>query len=121
VAVIADSPTSKLWEIPVKHLHRFGGDEGVLLVGTDEIVYKSAKAEDSRSWRYQDIDNISTSGPFQLTITSFERARMHYGSRKGFEFQLKHRLEEAQYDDLWLRLNKSKGLQVLNSYRRGAQ
>jgi hypothetical protein len=117
VAAIADSPDSMLWEIPVKHLHGFGGDEGVLQVGPDEIVYKSAKSDESRTWRYEDIENISSSGPFQLTITSFERARMHYGSRKGFEFQLKQRLEEARYNDLWLRLNQSKGLKILNSYR----
>ncbi len=115
VAVIEDTPISVLWEIPVKHLRPFGGDEGVLQVGPDEIVYKSAKRDESRTWRYQDIDNISSSGPFQLTITSFERARLDYGSRKGFEFELKQRLEEARYNDLWLRLNRSKGLQVLSS------
>ena len=117
VATIADSPIRVLWEIPVKHSHRFAGDEGVLQVGTEEIVYKSVKTNESRTWRYEDIENISTSGPFQLTITSFERARLHYGSRKGFEFQLKQRLEEARYNDLWLRLNQSKGLKILNSYR----
>jgi hypothetical protein len=117
VATIATSPSNVLWEIPVKHLHRFAGDEGVLQVGTEEIVYKSVKTNESRTWRYEDIENISTSGPFQLTITSFERARLHYGSRKGFEFQLKQRLEEARYNDLWLRLNQSKGLKILNSYR----
>ena len=117
VAAIADGAASMLWEIPVKHLHSFGGDEGVLRVGPKEIVYKSAKSDESRTWRYEDIENISSSGPFQLTITSFERARMHYGSRKGFEFELKHRLEEARYNDLWLRLNQSKGLTILNSYR----
>ncbi len=119
VAAIGDSPSGMLWEIPVKHLRPLSGDEGVLLVGPDQIVYKSTKTDESRSWRYEDIDNISSSGPFQLTITSFERARMHYGSRKSFEFELKQRLEEARYNDLWLRLNRSKGLQVLDSYREG--
>lgn len=116
VAAMEDTPTSMLWETPVKHLRPFGGDEGVLRVGPDEIAYQSARRNESRTWRYQDIDNISSAGPFQLTITSFERARMHYGSRKSFEFELKQRLEEARYNDLWLRLNRSKGLQILNSY-----
>jgi hypothetical protein len=117
VAAIVDSPTSMLWAIPAKHLHPLAGDEGVLQVGPDEIVYKSAKTNESRTWRYEDIENISSSGPFQLTITSFEHARMHYGSRKSFEFELKQRLEESRYNDLWLRLNQSKGLKILNSYR----
>ena len=104
----------------MKHLQRFGGDEGVLQVGPDEIVYKSADKAESRTWRYEDIENISSSGPFQLTITTFERAKTHYGSLKGFNFELKQRLEEARYNDLWLRLNQSKGLKILNSYRAGS-
>ena len=106
-----------LWEIPVKHLLRFGGDEGVLQVGSDEIVYRSAKKSESRTWRYQDIDSIGSSGLFQLTITTFERAKTHYGNLKGFNFELKQPLEEARYNDLWLRLNQSKGLKILTSYR----
>jgi hypothetical protein len=120
VASIEDSPATVLWEIPVKHLLRFGGDEGILQVGTGAIVYKSAKKEETRTWRYQDIDNITSSGPFQLTITTFERAKLQYGSRKAFNFELKQRIEEARYNDLWLRLNQSKGLRVLTSYRAGA-
>ncbi len=117
VAAIPDSLSNILWEIPVKHLLRFGGDEGVLQVGPDAIVYKSAEKAESRTWRYRDIENISSSGPFDLTITTFERAKTHYGNLKGFNFELKRRLGEARYDDLWLRLNQSKGLRILDSYR----
>jgi hypothetical protein len=117
VAAIPDSLSNILWEIPVKHLLRFGGDEGVLQVGPDAIVYKSADKTDSRTWRYEDIENISSSGPFDLTITTFERAKTHYGNLKGFNFELKRRLEEPKYNELWLRLNQSKGLKVLDSYR----
>src|ERR1039458_5483375 len=95
-------------------------DEGVLRVGVDEIVYQSAKASESRTWRYQDIENVSTTGPFQLTITTFERAKTHYGNLKGFNFEMKQQLDEAHYSDLWLRLNQSKGLKILTSYREGA-
>ena len=117
VAALTEQPASILWERPVKHLLRLGGDEGVLRVGTDSIVYSSEQKNASRTWRYEDIDIISSSGAFQLTLTTFERAKMDYGSRKQFNFQLKQRIEEAQYDKLWLRLNESKGLKVLESYR----
>jgi hypothetical protein len=117
VAEIPDHVSNALWEMPVKHLLPFGGDPGVLQVGEDKIVYKSAAEDKSRTWRYEDIDNISSSGPFQLTITTFERARMHYGSRKIFNFELKQPLDDARYDGLWLRLNQSKGLKVLTGYR----
>jgi hypothetical protein len=120
VAAIPDRLSNILWEIPVKHLLRFSGDEGVLQVGPDAIVYTSADKADSRTWRYEDIENVSSSGPFELTITTFERAKTHYGNLKGFNFELKRRLEEAQYNELWLRLNQSKGLKILNSYRESA-
>ena len=117
VAAIPDHLSNILWEIPVKHLLRFGGDEGVLQVGPDAIVYQSASKAESRTWRYEDIENIGSSGPFELTITTFERAKTHYGNLKGFNFELKQRLEEARYNELWLRLNQSKGLKILDSYR----
>jgi hypothetical protein len=117
VGAIPDHLSNILWEIPAKHLLRFGGDEGVLQVGAETIVYHSANKDESRTWRYEDIENISSSGPFELTITTFERAKTHYGNLKGFNFELKRRLEEAPYNDLWLRLNQSKGLKILNSYR----
>jgi hypothetical protein len=117
VVAIAEAPATVLWEVPVKHVYGWTGDQGVLQAGTTQIVYKSKKKEASRTWRYEDIDNISSSGPFDLTITTFERARLDYGSRKQFAFQLKERIGEARYNDLWLRLNQSKGLRVLSSYR----
>jgi hypothetical protein len=120
VAAIPDRPAALLWQVPAKHLLRFGGSEGVLEFGPDVIVYDSSMKNESRTWRYQDIENISTSGPFQLTVTTFERAKAHYGSFKGFNFQLKERLDEDRYNDIWLLLNQSKGLKVLNSYSRGA-
>lgn len=116
VAAVAEGPSSVLWQIPAKHRVRFAGDEGVLQVGTSEITYKSEKEGESRTWRYEDIDNIASSGPFDLTITTFEHAKRDYGSRKQFNFELKQRLDEARYNDLWLRLNQSKGLKVLTSY-----
>ncbi len=120
VAGVDATPGNVLWEIPAKHLTPFGGDQGTLQVGEKEIVYKSAAKGDSRAWRYGDIENVSSSGPFQLSITTFERARMQYGSAKGFNFQLKQKLSEARFNDLWLRLNRARGLDVLTSYRQGA-
>jgi hypothetical protein len=119
VAAIPDHLSSTLWEIPVKHLRRVRGDEGVLQVGPDTIVYRSADKAESRTWRYEDIENVSSSGPFELTLTTFERAKTHYGNLKGVNFELKQRLEGARYNELWLRLNQSKGLKILDSYRAG--
>lgn len=117
VAALPDPSIKPLWEIPAKHLLRFGGSQGVLAFGEDGVVYRTDKKGDSRTWRYADIENVSSSGPFQLTLTTYERARAHYGNLKGFNFQLKERLQEAHYNDLWQRVNQANGLKFLASYR----
>ena len=97
------------WSLPVKHLKRISGSEGTLTFGKDRIVYETAAREDSRTWRYRDIESVSSSGPFQLTVTTYERARSHYGDRKGFNFQLKRALDEARYNQLWLDIQLKNG------------
>ena len=115
VAALADDQVKPLWQTPAKLLHGRGGSEGVLLVGLDHIVYQSAKVGESRTWRIGDIENVNSAGPFDLTITTYERATSHYGERKDFRFQLKQFLQEAQYNDFWRRVNRSKELQILTS------
>jgi hypothetical protein len=104
VAQLADSNVRPLWEIPVKHLGRIRGSDGVLAIGEDRLVYQTSGKREARTWRLRDIDNISTSGPFDLTLTTFERAKSNYGSRRDFHFQLKEPLDERKYNDLWTRI-----------------
>ncbi len=112
VADLADASVKPLWEIRVKHLKRFGGTQGLLTVGNDQLVFLADEKNASRTWRFEDIANISTSGPFELSVVTYERALAHYGNLKQFNFQLKEPLDEARYDELWRRLNESKGLQL---------
>ncbi len=115
VAAVADEQLQPLWEVPVKLIGRVTGSEGVLQVGPDRVVYKTTKKDQSRTWRYGDIENISTSGPFQLTLTTYERAKTHYGNLKGFNFQLKQALDEKRFNFVWRRINQTKSLEFLTS------
>ena len=115
VAAVADSQPSMLWALPVKLLGTIQGSEGILEVGSDRIVYRTERQRQSRTWRYQDIENVSTSDRYQLTVTTYERAKSQYGSRKGFNFQLKQPLDEKRFEALWKRLNQDKGLQFLTT------
>jgi hypothetical protein len=100
-ASVANAPAAPLWSIPAKHLRAIAGSEGTLAVTDDAISYESAA--DSRTWRYRDIRNISSSGPFELTITTFEP------SDKQFHFQLKQPITEARYNQLWFQIEKKNG------------
>jgi hypothetical protein len=121
VAAIADAQPDVLWELPVKLLGVIQGSQGVLQVGQDRIVYKTDRPRQSRTWRLQDIVNVSTSDRYQLTLTTYEHARTNYGSMKGFNFQLKQPLDEKRFDALWKRLNQEKGLQFLTAIEEGNQ
>lgn len=115
VAALANAPAVELWSLPVKRLGTLRGSQGTLRFGADRIVYETARKEDSRTWRYQDVENISTNDPYQLTLTTFERAVTHYGSRKDFNFQLKQPLDERRFNLVWRRLNGVRGPELLTS------
>jgi hypothetical protein len=115
VAALANDQVKALWEVPAKLLHGTGGSHGAIVVGADHVVYQTESPEQSRTWRTKDIDMVSSSGPFDLTITTFELAGSNYAGHKDFHFVLKRPLADAEYDGLWRRVNQAKGLQILNS------
>ncbi len=117
VAAIADPDIAVTWEIPAKRLGLFKGAEGVLKFGPDALVFETPSKNQSRTWRMQDIDNVSSSGPFELTLTTHERAVTHYGSRTVFTFQLKRPLETKRLDLLWKRLNQANELVYLKAFQ----
>jgi hypothetical protein len=106
VAALADDQTHPEWELPVKLVHGRNGSQGILRFGADRIVYKTAEGEESRTWRIRDLENVSTSGPFDLTITA------HEGE---FRFQLKEALAEDRYNRLWRQISRANGLQTLTA------
>lgn len=106
VAELADRSVQPEWRIGVKHRTGRKIADGVLEFGRDRIVFASELPGDSRTWRLGDIVNISSSGPFELTVVTFERARFDYGDRRQFTFRLKEPLSEARYNDLWRKVNR---------------
>lgn len=95
--VVAWASGPRALGIPAKHLSRLASSEGALSFGSDTMVYSTPAKDDSRTWRYSDIETVSSSGPFELTITTLE---------KTFNFQLKQPITEARYNELWLQIEK---------------
>jgi hypothetical protein len=106
VAALADERVEAEWQIPVKLVHGRSGSQGAILAGADRVVYKSGQPGESRTWRIGDIENVSSSDPFDLTITTHERE---------FRFQLKQALPGRRFDEMWRRVNQAKGLQILSA------
>lgn len=106
VAELADRGVEADWRIGAKRRIGRTTAGGMLEFGRDRIVFASSQPDDSRTWRISDIENISSSGPFELTIVTFERSRLDYGDRKQFNFRLKKALSEDRYNNLWLEINR---------------
>ncbi len=90
-----------LFRAEVKHRHLRGGCNGGLTFAQDAVSFASKEEGHSRTWTYRDIETISSSGPYELTIVA-------YSGEKNYEFQLKEPLEEKVYNELWRRLYRDR-------------
>lgn len=102
IARLADSKGTPEWSLPAKHVKAIRGSEGVLHIFEAKVVYQSPRPAQSRTWRWSDITNVSSSGPYQFSLGAEE-------------FQLKAPLDAARYEALWLRLNRPKGLELIST------
>jgi hypothetical protein len=91
--------------IPVKHLRGFSGTQGMLEICDEYIIYRTAAPKNSRIWRYQDISSVGTTGPYQIRLTTMDRADNKSGGERNFVFSLKERLNPETYDFIWWKIN----------------
>lgn len=113
-AVPAPEPAPE-WKVGAKLDHGLSGTLGTLMIGREQIVFDAGERGGSRSWRLIDIENVSSSGSLDLTVTTSEKSGLFRGSGRQFHFQLQQPLKEDQYSALWRRVNRSKGLTFLDS------
>jgi hypothetical protein len=78
--------------VAARHPTRTGGSNGVLRFRDGGIDYVTAKGNDSRSWRWADIQTIAHPEPYRLRID---------GYLETFDFELKHSLTKEIFDRLW--------------------
>ena len=90
-----------LFHAEVKHRHLRGGCNGELTFAAENVTFASKEEGHSRTWTYRDIENISSSGPYELTVVT-------YSGDKNYQFQLKEPLEEKVYNELWRRLYRDR-------------
>jgi hypothetical protein len=72
-------------------------------LGPAHVVFDGGERGESRTWRYSDITNVASAGPFDLTISTIE------GENR---IQLKQPLAGARFDDLWQRISEANGLKI---------
>jgi hypothetical protein len=105
VSAVIPPDIAPKFTIPVKHLRGFSGTQGMLEIGDEYIIYKTAVPKDSRIWRYEDISSVGSTGPYQVRLTSMDRAENESGGERNFVFSLKERLAPEAYDFIWWKIN----------------
>lgn len=75
--------------IPVRHRALTGGTNGVLRFRNGGIDYVTNSKDDSRSWRWADLQTLSDPGPYHLFI---------FGYRDTYTFDLKAPLSRALFN-----------------------
>jgi len=91
-----------LAQIPVKHLHRFNGCQGVLELYADRLVFEAEDGHDSRSWRWPDIRGVGRPDIDRFEVLTFEPQTG--GPKRSFNFILKESLADKTYDFIWSRV-----------------
>jgi hypothetical protein len=102
-----ETPAAPTYEIEVKHLHRLGGCEGVLLFTEEVITYETERKKDAREWLLdRDVQSVWSAGPYQLELHVYENNRGSFSKTRIYKFDLKERLNAEFYRKLKLQLFK---------------
>ena len=86
--------------VPVSH-RRFGtATQGTLELSSLGVLYRSSTPNDTRFWRFMDLQSVARISPSELLVTAYEGDQL-----RPFTFELKSPLSQEAYDTLWRRLN----------------
>lgn len=100
-------PDEVTYEIPVKHMHTFGGCEGVLRFTKDAIYYVTPYAKDQRQWMLaRDVNSVWSDDVYQLEVHAYDNNRRAFSKTRNYQFTLKEPLKASFYRALKLKLYK---------------
>lgn len=93
-----------LYVLPARHRHRWGGCNGEVRIYEDKVIYESFDdKENSRLWRWSDMQGFGRSGRYKFDIVTFEP---QFGGEKTFNFDLKEEMTDETYDFVWKKFYK---------------
>jgi hypothetical protein len=102
---VVSRPAGVEYDIPVKHLHTFGGCEGVLDFTGDAIYYVTTDKKENREWLLsRDVQSIWSSDPYRLEIHAYDNNRREFSQTRVYQFELKKPLDAEFYRRLKLKL-----------------
>ena len=95
------APPRADYQVEVKHLHTFGGCEGILRFGRDHISYETDHKKDARLWRRdREVAGVWSVNRYDLEVQVYERDAGDYYQARNYRFQLKEPLNGSYYTEL---------------------
>lgn len=88
-----------LFEVPVFHRQRSGGESGILRVYKQCIIFDTEVEGSTRYWRYPDIKDMARLGQYLFELATYEGQLATNG--KNYLFDLKRPITDKEYDLLW--------------------
>jgi hypothetical protein len=102
---VVSRPVGPEYKVPVKHLHTFGGCEGVLYFTREAVYYVTPDKKDGREWLLaRDVQSIWSSDPYRLEIHAYDNNRREFSHTRVYQFELKKPLDAEFYRRLKLEL-----------------
>lgn len=102
---VIHSQPKAIYEIPVKHLHTFGGCEGVLRFTKDAIYYVTDHTKDQREWILaRDVNSVWSEDVYRLEVHAYDNNRREFSSTRIYKFELKKPLDPEFYRSLKLKM-----------------
>jgi hypothetical protein len=84
------------FEFPVERERLFQNHRGTLVITPDGIEYRAAQKNESRSWRYMDIQQIKIESPTEIEILTYEDQWRMLGPMLGRDLVFRFRLLEGK-------------------------
>jgi hypothetical protein len=81
--------TATAWSetFQVEHSHSWRSCKGKLVFGDTTVEYLAGKKEHSRSWNYEDIQQLAIA-PGRISILTFNARKSEFGADQAFNFKL---------------------------------
>lgn len=89
---VPDPNASRFASIPARHRTSSGGTNGILRFGDEGIDYIASGNQDSRSWRWSDIQTLANPDPYHFRVGGFLET---------FDFELKLPMTRQLFDRVW--------------------
>lgn len=85
------------FELSVKKDHVWGASRGTLVVGPDNVQYRTADEDDARAWSYDDIKQWQILSPTRITVLTYEdQGRLKFGADRTFRFEVEQGVVSAE-------------------------